>query len=271
MKRAFTLIELLVVIAIIAILAAILFPVFAQAKEAAKKTSCLSNMKQIGTAVAMYSTDSDGGYPTWLRCTNPQGACNAFNWYQEDYWDSIILPYVKSGNAPATADKLDRGGVWKCQSAPYASNKRTIGISMGLVYDFDPASPIYYRFLNESEVEKTSSTVFVGDSGIDGRLSAPHQGNHYTDKFINKVEPVRASPWRHGNMANYAFLDSSAKAYPAPKIFPYPAYSGTGTPPAFSTVTGQARCAGAMYFMPRAGEREREAKLATDRGIPCQP
>lgn len=59
MKKAFTLIELLVVIAIIAILAAILFPVFAQAKEAAKSTSCLSNIKNIGTAEQLYAADSD--------------------------------------------------------------------------------------------------------------------------------------------------------------------------------------------------------------------
>jgi len=63
MKRAFTLIELLVVIAIIAILAAILFPVFAQAKEAAKKTSCLSNIKQTGTATMIYLSDSDDTFP----------------------------------------------------------------------------------------------------------------------------------------------------------------------------------------------------------------
>ena len=57
--RGFTLIELLVVIAIIAILAAILFPVFARAREAARKTSCLSNMKQIGLAAMMYVQDYD--------------------------------------------------------------------------------------------------------------------------------------------------------------------------------------------------------------------
>jgi prepilin-type N-terminal cleavage/methylation domain-containing protein len=63
MKKAFTLIELLVVIAIIAILAAILFPVFAQAKEAAKKTQSLSNAKQAGTSLMIYSTDYDDLFP----------------------------------------------------------------------------------------------------------------------------------------------------------------------------------------------------------------
>ena len=62
-KRAFTLIELLVVIAIIAILAAILFPVFAQAREKARATSCLSNLKQLGLAYTQYIQDSDELWP----------------------------------------------------------------------------------------------------------------------------------------------------------------------------------------------------------------
>src|SRR5436189_380395 len=62
-KSGFTLIELLVVIAIIAILAAILFPVFAQARESARSTSCLSNLRQIGTSIRMYSQDYDENFP----------------------------------------------------------------------------------------------------------------------------------------------------------------------------------------------------------------
>jgi prepilin-type N-terminal cleavage/methylation domain-containing protein len=70
MPHAFTLVELLVVIAILAILAAILFPVFARAREQARKITCISNLKQIGVAVALYAQDCDGGYPNtgdpWL-------------------------------------------------------------------------------------------------------------------------------------------------------------------------------------------------------------
>lgn len=80
-KRAFTLIELLVVIAIIAILAAILFPVFAQAKMAAKKTSDLSNQKQLGTAFAIYLTDYDDTYPL-------SGYWYANYWWPEQYFDT---------------------------------------------------------------------------------------------------------------------------------------------------------------------------------------
>jgi prepilin-type N-terminal cleavage/methylation domain-containing protein/prepilin-type processing-associated H-X9-DG protein len=66
-KRGFTLIELLVVIAIIAILAAILFPVFAQARERARSASCASNLKQIGLGLQQYINDNDGGFPTYVQ------------------------------------------------------------------------------------------------------------------------------------------------------------------------------------------------------------
>jgi prepilin-type N-terminal cleavage/methylation domain-containing protein len=74
-RRGFTLIELLVVIAIIAILAAILFPVFAQARDKARQSSCLSNMKQLGTAVYTYLQDWDESFPMDRYCKNPNVNC----------------------------------------------------------------------------------------------------------------------------------------------------------------------------------------------------
>lgn len=92
--NAFTLIELLVVIAIIAILAAILFPVFAQAREKARTISCLSNMKQLGNATLMYMQDYDEKFPTPVLggCTNQGSAANSL-------WSRQIFPYVKSKDA----------------------------------------------------------------------------------------------------------------------------------------------------------------------------
>src|SRR5882724_8098160 len=104
-RRAFTLIELLVVIAIIAILAAILFPVFAQAREKARTISCLSNGKQIGTALYMYIQDYDEKYPQEHPSTsNPVVDDNSAQLEEEDYGSPFdkILPYVASKDSSKT-------------------------------------------------------------------------------------------------------------------------------------------------------------------------
>ena len=94
MKKAFTLIELLVVIAIIAILAAILFPVFAQAKNSAKQSADLSNMKQIGLAFMMYSNDHDDTLPSAYFHRAWNGAGGTAGGYV--HWSAKVQPYVKS-------------------------------------------------------------------------------------------------------------------------------------------------------------------------------
>src|SRR6056297_1371472 len=99
MKRSkgFTLIELLVVIAIIAILAAILFPVFARAREKARQTSCLSNLKQIGLAFRMYVGDYDDTMPGYIIYT-PVDVVGPYTGDSRGYlfWMDVLYPYVKN-------------------------------------------------------------------------------------------------------------------------------------------------------------------------------
>ncbi|HLV81153.1 MAG TPA: DUF1559 domain-containing protein [Chthonomonadaceae bacterium] len=94
-RNAFTLIELLVVIAIIAILAAILFPVFAQAREQARATSCLSNTKQIALGELMYSQDYDEQIMPWIT-VNRRLATSTQPVQEQGCWFTIIQPYIKN-------------------------------------------------------------------------------------------------------------------------------------------------------------------------------
>jgi len=100
-NAGFTLIELLVVIAIIAILAAILFPVFAQAREKARGASCLSNIKQLTLGMMMYSQDYDETFPEWRWDQNYSTNWGDKGWYSPNnattIWYYAIYPYVKNG------------------------------------------------------------------------------------------------------------------------------------------------------------------------------
>ena len=120
LKRAFTLIELLVVIAIIAILAAILFPVFAQAKASAKKTSALSNMKQTALGVIMYAGDVDDmAVPHYGNGT----AADSNQYHNSDTWVGRVFPYVKSRAIffdPTTAEPKEDSSIG---TTPYYCDK----------------------------------------------------------------------------------------------------------------------------------------------------
>lgn len=125
--KGFTLIELLVVIAIIAILAAILFPVFAKAREAARKTQCLSNTKQLGTAMAMYRSDFDNQFPMggWYGDTSTPDSLDV-----SCDWQNSIFPYVKNRQAywcPSSEDihnANDERPDWNRTASDYLFNNQ---------------------------------------------------------------------------------------------------------------------------------------------------
>jgi prepilin-type N-terminal cleavage/methylation domain-containing protein/prepilin-type processing-associated H-X9-DG protein len=104
-KTGFTLIELLVVIAIISILAAILFPVFAQAREKARQITCISNERQIGLGILMYNQDFDETFPQSADCSG-------------NTWTVIIQPYIQSGSDENMGYGTENNGIWNCPDYP---------------------------------------------------------------------------------------------------------------------------------------------------------
>jgi prepilin-type N-terminal cleavage/methylation domain-containing protein len=155
-RRAFTLIELLVVIAIISILMSILFPVFAKARESARKTSCASNMKQLGIAFSMYAMDNDGAYPaqdaSLTACTYQQGGVYVPDWSAPgapQNWAQAVYSYVKNYKVySCPSNKGSATGIPGPTPLSYVMN----GFAAGRSQDAAPDSSSYcllwdYRFL----------------------------------------------------------------------------------------------------------------------------
>ncbi len=237
MKRnGFTLIELLVVIAIIAILAAILFPVFAQAREKAKQSACLSNMKQMGLAMRLYADDNDSGYPAVYddrSDTNQDGRLD------RQIWADKIFPYTKSRNIfacpsmrnmvnnPTTITEYETGGM----------TKKSLGMTtynMNMCHNWhwpegtanpelNPGSSSDWAYpVAENQVSNPTMTIGImeGNTSIGwfwSHWNGAHAGWNRTRKNGDKTELLSqdgnyglVTAQRHTDGINVAYIDGHA-------------------------------------------------------------
>lgn len=254
--KAFTLIELLVVIAIIAILAAILFPVFAQAREQARKTQCLSNAKQIGLASMMYAQDYDETLPEtgWVGpCSAPASqGCRVDSSGSDPYWSGVfafplaVMPYQKNYQILVCPSDPDKGGFNKFGSYCYEAQLLAAGVPRaypgirGVVNGMRDVLPLSYagnyllaggyyvswdqydcrKMLPMASIQYPAQTFYVTDVG--SRIES--NGNAFAGWYIAPGYDNSAANrrWpkgqRHQNGRNWIFADGHAKYYRDPAL-----------------------------------------------------
>jgi prepilin-type N-terminal cleavage/methylation domain-containing protein/prepilin-type processing-associated H-X9-DG protein len=210
-RPGFTLIELLVVIAIIAILAAILFPVFARAREAARQTSCASNLRQLGTATAMYVQDHEGYFP--LHYTLPPTYTVGGFWFGTlngatvDKSQGMLQPYLKNHQ------------VQLCPSftGNWAYNGATGGYGYNWIYL--ASNQAAFRFgdwsVNEAEITRPADCIAFADTASYRTFGTPGLYETFS------VAPPSSSlgfgdfpnaHFRHNGNCNAVFVDGHVKA-----------------------------------------------------------
>ncbi len=206
-RRGFTLIELLVVIAILAILAAILFPVFAKAREQGRKTVCAANLRQLGTGFAMYLADYDESYPNTGNALLFSGR----------YWRWPIQPYLGyrgTGAAnPLVAQNYD-ASILICPSdtsSPSLYDSTSYGYS----------AAFYYQ---PQQLALTSDRFFWTTPGLGSPVTQTAAAVQYPAQkalagewFDNHAERTNTW-WSWGGARNYLFADGHVKFLPASRI-----------------------------------------------------
>ena len=237
LRKGFTLIELLVVIAIIAILAAILFPVFAQAREKARAISCISNMKQVGTSVMMYTQDYDEHVMSeWLNLSDadvgkmPNGTVR--QWRR--YWPVRVQPYTKNYQVTVCPDNPSDGGPDWPENPENTRKGGTVAIN-DMMSGWDGDSPKLAAYNEPARLVQFADGASIYDSskgdawgGADSAMAkynanpddySAYQSFSAGTMFFNEDranwatgDARRLAVPRHSGMCNVAFFDGHAKA-----------------------------------------------------------
>lgn len=236
-KTGFTLIELLVVIAIIAVLAAILFPVFSRARENARRATCQSNLKQIGLGLMQYVQDYDERWPAWARSNN-----NALGNTSDIWWSKQIQPYVKStqlfvcpSNTTETYNtgslnnniSADYSAVYYADSGNYGAVRGT-GNGWGVFGDTGSTG------VASSDIPSTATTIAVCEQAH-GDVFLPPSGYDLTNTTYHLA-------CQHLQTSNYLMADGHVKALwpfdtvpPKSPVNMWTRTQDTSTPPAALT------------------------------------
>lgn len=236
MKSGFTLIELLVVIAIIAILAALLFPVFGQAKAAGKKASCLSNIRQIGLATGLYASDFNDAYPQTKKGTehpeidDPDGA------WEEPQYESVfflIFPYTGS-TTPLSSSDVSNQRMYACPEDLDPFGKNCLAVNPDAPAETSYLINGYFVFgLTSSQVSNSASTIMFAErrSGAAGTVPSycddmyrPWWDANSAQAPENDMSPSDGAiaTTRHSQLSNYSFADGHTKTMPWGKTYSPP-------------------------------------------------
>ncbi|MBC8137339.1 MAG: DUF1559 domain-containing protein [Fibrella sp.] len=196
-SSGFTLIELLVVIAIIAILAAILFPVFAQAREKARQISCLSNLKQLGIATMTYTQDYDETYPgtvvSWSLDNQGWGP-----------WWAALQPYVKTNSYTESGTVLSCASRTRGDGVAYAANPIVGG------RDYTLWGGVHVPQKTLAAIEFPADVIWIGDGNYQYDGGVPTDWISSADIGTPSDDDVLTATWYRDNWINTDFTDINA-------------------------------------------------------------